>query len=86
MHPKYLTNQSIELLGNIGDDVAVMAFTEASVTSIGLKYEMNNYELKFAYKESSSNSLDRAKARIGVKGDAIVILSNRISYTIGSLT
>jgi thiamine pyrophosphokinase len=78
----YLTNQSIELTGKVGDDVAVMAFTEAVVTSTGLQYEMNNYKLEFAYQESTSNSLSANHATIKVEGDAIAIFSHNIMHTL----
>lgn len=71
---KYLENQEITIQGKAGDKLALMSFTTGIINSKGLKYEMNNYQLDFAYRVSVSNSLALDTATIKVLGNALVIL------------
>ena len=42
-------------------------------TSKGLKYEGNNSLLKFGWADSVSNQLTATKAKITIKGEALII-------------
>ncbi|ETO34914.1 polyhydroxyalkanoate synthase [Reticulomyxa filosa] len=49
---EYFKNKSVSIIGKENDDIAVIAFPKAKVSSEGLKYEMKNYNLEFGYKEN----------------------------------
>lgn len=76
---RYIQNKKITLHGNIGDSIAIMAFTKATINSKGLKYDMQKYRLKFAYQESTSNSLASNSAIIEITGNALLIVSENIN-------
>lgn len=64
--------------GNIGDYCGIMAFPEAVITTEGLLYDVQNYQLTFAHNDSTCNSLKKNKAKIEIlKGYALLIYSNQ---------
>lgn len=66
------------------EPVALMSFPKATVSSKGLKYDMDNYVLEFAKRESTSNHLINASARITVNGEALLIISHNTEFFIGN--
>lgn len=70
---QHIENSTIRIQGNMGDSIAVLGFPNATVTSRGLKYEMQQCELAFEKYASVSNALLAASAEVEVAGGALVI-------------
>jgi len=70
---QYLQDCTIEISGNIGQNIAIMAADEAVVSSQGLKYEMTDYLIKFGASESTSNELAKPNAKLTIIGGAFLI-------------
>lgn len=72
---EYVKNNTKKLHGlKVDDDIAVMSAPHAIVSSFGLKYEMQNYELNFGFSESCSNKVSSNNGVIlNIRGEAIVI-------------
>jgi thiamine pyrophosphokinase len=74
---QYIENSTITLKGKAEDYCGVFAFPDnATITSDGLVWEMDNYELKFAERESVCNQLTSNQATIHVKGAALIVAPN----------
>jgi thiamine pyrophosphokinase len=69
----FVKDQEIIITGEIKDIVAILGFPECSVLSDGLEYDMNNYQLTLGGNNSICNSLNKNKAIINIKGEAIII-------------
>lgn len=82
----FIKDQSIQLSGAIDDAVALLSFPKAVVTSSGLTYDMNQYELKHGISESTSNSLAQQQASIRVEGEALLLISQAVAATICNLS
>ncbi len=76
---QYITNQRVSITGKTGALASIMAYPQCWISSKGLGYDMQDYELSFAKAESCSNHLAEPEAIISVKGDALFVLSNEIS-------
>lgn len=61
-------------LGKKGKTVSVFGFSKAIVSSQGLEYEMKALPLAMGKRESVSNRTKSAKAKISIKGKALVVL------------
>ena len=72
----YLQNESVTVSAESPQPLALLSFPEAYVTSHGLQYDMDDYQLAFAKQESVSNTLLNQQATIDVKGDALLIVSH----------
>lgn len=70
---EFLNNKKMKLIGKLGFDIALMAFPEAKVTTLGLKYEMKDHKLDFALSESACNKFAEKKVQLDVKGEALLI-------------
>lgn len=70
---QYVENSTSHIHGNAGNSIAVLGFPNATVTSRGLKYEMQQCELVFEKYASVSNALLTASAEIKVTGGVLVI-------------
>jgi thiamine pyrophosphokinase len=71
---RYAHNETVTIAGESGDKCGVFAYPKAKCTSHGLKFEMTNFELDFAYSESVSNELISPTATINMQGDALIIM------------
>jgi thiamine pyrophosphokinase len=74
---RYLHDSEIRIIGKVGDSVGVLGFPVARVTSVGLKYEMKNYQMIFEQQSSVLNELAQTEANIRIKGDALVIYESK---------
>lgn len=69
----YHKNETVPLHGKRGDNCGVFGAPKATVTSRGLKYNMNKQPLMFGTSGSVSNALASARASMDIQGEAIVI-------------
>ncbi len=70
---RYLENTTYKITGNIGDGVALLGFPNATVSTSGLKYDMQNRVLAFEQFSSVSNTLVKEEAMIQISGDVLCI-------------
>lgn len=77
----FIKDTEIILQGEKDDPVAILGFPEAKITSRGLTYDMQTYELKLGHNESTSNKLKNDSATLQVFGDALLLISHNISLT-----
>lgn len=68
----YYHDCRIELNGEVGEHIGVLAAPFATVTSDGLKYDMNQTKLEWGVCESSSNAFTKTKAVIEVQGGILI--------------
>lgn len=71
---RYATNQELEYVGEPGDKCGIMAYPHGSFSSVGLEYDVTDYELNFGFTESSSNALKLPVAQIRIKGEVLLIM------------
>lgn len=71
---RYVKDESIVMQGEIGDKCGIVAFPKGALTSQGLAYDVNNYELNFGFSESICNSLNTPQALISITGEALLIM------------
>jgi thiamine pyrophosphokinase len=69
------TKKSTKLNSIIGETISIYAFDKKTkITSIGLKYKLNNTSLPFGKRESTSNETKSKKVEIKVKGGIIFVI------------
>lgn len=78
----FVSGVKIVFEGKIGARFSAMAFNKAKISSKGLKYDMDGYELIHAHQESACNFLDLESGEITVLGDALLIIEVSVSYKI----
>lgn len=74
---EYLQDQTVEVISTAHSLIAIISAPLATVTSQGLKYDMQNYKLEFGAKESSSNSMAQSPAKISISGGAFLIRTRK---------
>ncbi len=72
----YHENTVITVRGNLGDSLGILGFPQAFVSTLGLKYEMQNHTLQFEEKNSVLNALVRKEVRIEICGGVLVVFEN----------
>lgn len=70
---RYYQDTQINIDGEINDCVAILGFPYATITTSGLKYDVNSYPLQFENGNSISNALSQSQANIIIQGDVLVI-------------
>lgn len=71
------TGKAFHIQGKKGDYCGIMAFPDAFISTIGLKYDVSNFHLEFGYSESICNSFKNTNAIITIhKGEALLIYPN----------
>jgi thiamine pyrophosphokinase len=70
---EYYENVSVVVSAAVGEPIAIMSAPKAQLTTTGLKYDMNNFDLEFGGKESSSNAVAQDNVSINVKGGVFLI-------------
>lgn len=78
----YIVDQTVLLEGKVGDLASILAYPECTVSSAGLRYNMQDYPLVFSKTESSSNELALSTSHLIVKGDALLIVAKNVRVTI----
>lgn len=76
---RLLRNEAFSFNGNIGDKFGVVAFPEATISSQGLKYELNQFPLKFGLSESICNELREEVVHLSVSGNALIMMPPQLS-------
>jgi thiamine pyrophosphokinase len=71
---RFATNEKMIMRGETGDKCGILAYPQGSFTSVGLEYEVSNYELKFGFADSTCNSLKQPEASINITGEALLIM------------
>ena len=70
---RYYTNTEVLLTGAIKDSVGLLGFPVATVTTSGLKYNLENDLLDFEKSSSVLNELAQQQAHINITGDLLLI-------------
>lgn len=70
---QYYQNTNLYLNGQINDCVALLGFPHAIISTSGLKYDVKDFPLSFEKSNSVCNALSAKKAKIEVKGEALII-------------
>ena len=70
---EYIKDGQTTIKGNVGDQCAIMAYPEAFMTTTGLAYNGQNYQLKLGIQESSCNTLVEPEAVVVIQGEALII-------------
>lgn len=69
------TNKFIKLISKAGETISIYAFNKTTkITSKGLKYKLNNTQLPFGERESTSNVSISKEVILNVKGGIIFII------------
>lgn len=76
---RYAVNESIVITGEIGEKCGMVAFPKASISSQGLKYEAQNFNLDFGFSENICNELAKEQATVTVKGEALIIMPGQLA-------
>ncbi len=69
----YVENDELPISGKINDSIGILGFPEARITSMGLKYEVEDYPLQFELAASVANALMQEQASVKVQGGALII-------------
>lgn len=72
----YHENTVLTVRGNLGDSLGILGFPRASVSTLGLQYEMQNDALQFEERSSVLNALAKKEAQIEIHGGVLVIFEN----------
>lgn len=70
----YYENTEINIPGELNQNIAILGFPKGLVTSDGLKYELENYELDFEKANSVSNCFNKNCVRLKITGAVLIIL------------
>ena len=70
---RYFRNKTFKLKGRLGDPIALLGFSHATITTSGLKYDVTDYSLEFEQAVSISNELAQEEATVSVIGDVLCI-------------
>jgi len=74
---QYVKDAEVHIKGCVGDQCAIMAYPEATMTTTGLQYNGDSYKLQLGIQESSCNRLAESVATIAIKGEALVMSSEK---------
>jgi len=70
----YYENREIIITGEVGQSIGILGFPKGVVSSDGLKYELENYELNFEKNNSVCNRFLKNKIKLKMTGSVLVIL------------
>jgi thiamine pyrophosphokinase len=71
---RFAKDETIRLKGEIGDKCGIVAYPHGWMTSKGLEYEANNFELQLGFSENTCNALLTTQATTTITGEALVIM------------
>jgi thiamine pyrophosphokinase len=83
---EYVKDREIIITGKSGQHCGIMAFPKAKMTTQGLKYDTDNYDLEYGFSESISNALNQESATLKIQGEALIIYSHPYSHPATSST
>lgn len=70
---QYFENCIIEVSGDSESRFSLLSAPSATITSVGLEYDMEDYKLEYGRSESACNKLKSSTAKISIFGGALVI-------------
>ena len=70
----YYENREIIITGEVAQSIGILGFPKGVVSSDGLKYELENYELDFEKNNSVCNRFLNNKIKLDITGSVLVIL------------
>lgn len=70
---RYVEDQEIQLSGPTGKKISIMPFVKASISTRGLKYDVQNYNIEVGYNSSTSNASSESISSISVNGSVLII-------------
>lgn len=76
---RFAKDETLIMQGEIGDKCGIVAYPHGWVTSQGLEYEANNFELQLGFSENTCNALLATQASITIAGEALVIMPPQLS-------
>lgn len=76
---RFAKDETIVLQGDIGDKCGMLAFPHGTVSSQGLQYEAEQFELRFGLTENTCNSLSAQNATISVTGEALLVMPPQLT-------
>lgn len=76
---RFAKNEALILRGEIGDKCGIVAYPHGWVTSQGLEYEANHFELQLGFSENTCNALLATEATITITGEALIIMPPQLS-------
>lgn len=68
-----LKDSQLDYYGKVGDRIALLGAPDATVTTQGLRYNMNAYLLSYTGNSSVCNHFEKNQVTLHVKGTALVI-------------
>ena len=80
---QYFENCTIDARGDSKSRFSLLSAPSATITSVGLEYDMQDYKLEYGKSESTCNKLKSSTAKISIVGGALLIceISTKISIT-----
>jgi thiamine pyrophosphokinase len=72
-------DESISFSGEVGDKCGMLAYPKAFISSQGLEYEADHFDLQFGFSENTCNALRDEQASIIITGEALVIMPPQLS-------
>lgn len=76
---RFAKDETVLFSGEIGDKCGIVAFPKGCVSSQGLEYESDHYELNFGYSENTCNSLLAQQASVTITDEALLIMPPQLS-------
>lgn len=76
---RFVKDETISISGEIGDKCGMLAFPKATISSHGLEYEVEDFDLSFGFSESIGNALRETNATVTVSGEALLILPPQLA-------
>lgn len=69
---RFIRNEKLQLKGKVEKAAGIFGFPQATVTTVGLRWNLNNTRVMMGEMHSSSNYLARELVTFEVQGDAIL--------------
>lgn len=76
----FAKNETIILQGKINDKCGVLGFPKGMLSTTGLQYDVENYELEFGFSDSICNSLKQPVATLQITGEALIIMPLQLKF------
>jgi len=73
---RFVKDESLIIMGKVGDKCGILAYPAAVMTSSGLRWDVRDYKLEFAFSDSTSNELSMPTAEIHISGEALIIMTS----------
>lgn len=74
---QFAKDELLQVYGNPGDKMGMLAYPDGSITTQGLEFEAQNYKLEFGFHENICNALKATQAVIKVNGEVLVVMPHQ---------